>query len=182
MTKIILITGGARSGKSQYAESLYIDRHDVTYIATSIAADPEMAERVRLHQLSRPVTWKTFEAASHLDAAVSAETRYYLLDCLSVFTSNIMFEMTKTYDTIPVDVQQQIEEKVMTEITLLMQKIQDIDGTLVIVTNEVGLSIVPEHHIARVYRDILGKVNQRTAALCHEVYLVVCGIPLQLRY
>jgi adenosylcobinamide kinase/adenosylcobinamide-phosphate guanylyltransferase len=180
MARIILVTGGARSGKSQYAESFYAPEEDVVYIATSKIFDEEMRERVRLHQLSRPATWITFEGSYKLYKAMS-ETRHYLLDCISGLTSNIMFDLTSTYEKIPMDIQHQVERTVVNEIETLIKKIEKLDGTLVLVTNEVGSAIVPENHVARVYRDILGKVNQRVASLCHEVYLVVCGIPLKLK-
>ena len=180
MARIILVTGGARSGKSQYAESFYAPEKDVVYIATSKIFDEEMRERVRLHQLSRPETWTTFEGSYKLYKAMS-EARHYLLDCISVLTSNIMFDLTSTYEKIPMDIQHQVERTVVNEIETLIKKVEKLDGTLVLVTNEVAYSIVPENHVARVYRDILGKVNQRVASLCHEVYLVVCGIPLKLK-
>ena len=92
-----------------------------------------------------------------------------------------MFDITKERATIPISLQQEIENAVLQEVKQLVCYVKEKEGTLVLVTNEVGYSIVPENHIARVYRDILGKINQRIAALCDEVYLVACGIPLQLK-
>ena len=92
-----------------------------------------------------------------------------------------MFDLTRQFDRIPIEAQRQVEETVLDELHVLGGGVSTLDGTLVIVTNEVGLSIVPENHVARVYRDILGNVNQRVAALCDEVYLVVCGIPVKIK-
>ncbi len=179
--KMLLITGGARSGKSRYAESLFADERDVVYIATAQIHDEEMRERVRLHQQSRPETWTTFEGMYYLHRAVSEQRKHYLLDCLSILCSNIMFDLTEGLKKIPVDAQEEVERTVCEEIEQLAWNIREIQGRLVIVTNEVGSSIVPENHVARVYRDILGRVNQRVAALCDEVYLVVCGIPMKIK-
>ena len=180
MAKRVLVTGGARSGKSAYAQSLYRNEKDVVYIATSKISDEEMRERIRLHQMTRPKNWKTIEGTYNLREAVS-QSKYYLLDCLSVLTSNIMFDMSGGYENIPVEIQQEVEKKVLNEIELLSENVQTVHGSLVMVTNEVGYSIVPDNHVARVYRDILGRVNQRVASLCDEVYLVVCGIPLRVK-
>ena len=183
MPRIILITGGARSGKSRYAISFFDHNQQVVYIATSRIEDEEMRERVQQHQQSRPPTWKTFEGTYNLDKATEGEYQvsHYLLDCVGVLTANIMFDLTRTYERIPLELQQKVEDTVVQELTRLIQKIIALDGWLVMVTNEVGSSIVPENHVARVYRDILGRVNQRLAALCNEVDLVTCGIPLQLK-
>jgi adenosylcobinamide kinase/adenosylcobinamide-phosphate guanylyltransferase len=180
MAHIILVTGGARSGKSRFAESFYTETDDVVYIATCEPSDGEMRERVEHHRQSRPAVWKTFEGSVELTEAVSTQ-RHYILDCLGILCSNIMFELSKDDERISIERQQEIESAVMKEMQGLIRKIREIRGTLTIVTNEVGLSIVPEHHVSRVYRDILGRVNQAVAALCDEVYLVVCGIPMKIK-
>ena len=180
MDRIILVTGGARSGKSRFAETFYANTDDVVYIATCQPSDEEMRERVELHRKSRPESWLTFEGSRDLHRAVSAQ-KHYLLDCLGILCSNIMFELSKDDERISPKRQQEIESTVLKEIQTLILNIREIQGTLVIVTNEVGLSIVPEHHVSRVYRDILGRVNQAVAALCDEVYLVVCGIPVKIK-
>lgn len=180
MSRIILVTGGARSGKSTFAESIFEGIKDVVYIATSRVYDDEMKSRVELHRKSRPDVWKTYEGTYNLYDAVCG-SKYYLLDCLTVLTSNIMFDITESYEIIPYEKQKEVEDKVMAEIERLINKVKEIEGDIVLVTNEVGSSIVPENHIGRVYRDIIGRVNQRTARLCDEVYLVACGIPLKLK-
>ncbi len=180
MGRIVLVTGGARSGKSSFAESIYEGFLDVVYIATSRIYDDEMKDRVMLHRMQRPGEWKTFEGTYDLDNAV-CEHKNYLLDCLTVMSSNIMFDITKDYDRIPLEKQKKVEDRAVAEIEKLVKRIREIDGNLVMVTNEVGSSIVPENHVARVYRDIIGRVNQRVARLCDEVYIVACGLPLRLK-
>lgn len=177
---ITLITGGARSGKSSFAESFYKEKKDVVYIATSRAEDDEMKERVSLHRLSRPAFWRTFEGTYNIEDAVGTE-KNYLLDCITVLTSNIMFDMSKNMNVIDRKLQNSIESRVVNTIQKLVDKVNDNNKNLVMVTNEVGCSIVPENHIARVYRDIAGRVNQKTAGMSDKVYVVFCGIPLKLK-
>jgi len=177
---ITLVTGGARSGKSSFAESLYKDKKDVVYIATSKVEDSEMEERVKHHQNSRPKEWRTFEGNYCLEKAIGAE-KNYLLDCITVLTSNIMFDISKDEDSIDFNLQKEIEDRVVLEIKILIDEIRKRNYNLVLVTNEVGYSIVPEHHISRAFRDIQGRVNQRIASLSDEVHLICCGIPVKIK-
>lgn len=177
---ITLVTGGARSGKSRFAESLYINREDVVYIATSKITDVEMRERVKLHQESRPKEWRTYEGNYDLHKSIGEE-KNYLLDCITVLTSNIMFDISKDVEYIDYNMQREIENTIILEIEKLINEIRLKNYNLVLVTNEVGDSIVPEHHVSRVFRDIQGRVNQRIASLTDEVYLVCCGIPVKIK-
>lgn len=177
---ITLVTGGARSGKSRFAESLYINREDVVYIATSKITDAEMGERVKLHQESRPKEWRTYEGNYDFHKSIGEE-KNYLLDCITVLTSNIMFDISKDVEYIDYNMQREIENTIILEIEKLINEIRLKNYNLVLVTNEVGDSIVPEHHVSRVFRDIQGRVNQRIASITDEVYLVCCGIPVKIK-
>lgn len=177
---ITLVTGGARSGKSTFAESLYEKSEDVVYIATSRIYDDEMNERILLHRRSRPDIWRTYEGNYNLSEAVGSE-KNYLLDCITVLSSNIMFDLTENVEYIDYRIQHEVEEKIIEEITRLIETVNDKGFDLVLVTNEVGDSIVPEHHISRVFRDIQGRVNQRIAKYANQVYLVCCGIPVKIK-
>ncbi len=177
---ITLVTGGARSGKSSFAENKYLDLEDVVYIATSRIWDEEMGERIEHHQKSRPSKWRTYEGNYNLTESV-ADERYYLLDCLTVMTSNIMFDITKETEYIDYELQKKVEDTVIGEASNLIDLINSKGYDLIIVTNEIGDSIVPDNHVARVFRDVQGRVNQRIAALSHEVYLVCCGIPVKIK-
>ncbi len=177
---ISLVTGGARSGKSTYGESLYKDLTDVVYIATAKIYDKEMEERVNLHRDSRPSQWRTFEGNYDLKNSLGSEKNYFL-DCITVLSSNILFDISKDKEYIDYEMQGQVEDKIITELKSLIDEINYRGYNLVIITNEVGDSIVPEHHISRVFRDIQGRVNQRIAAIADQVYLVCCGIPVKIK-
>ncbi len=177
---IYLITGGARSGKSTFAESLYKNVEDVVYIATSKIYDKEMQDRVDTHKKSRPSKWRTYEGTYDLINAVSTE-KNYLLDCITGLVSNIMFDNSKDMDYISLNTQEEIEEKIIFELENLINKVKKDNNNLILVTNEVGSSIVPEHHISRVFRDIQGRINQKIGNLSDEVYLVCCGIPVKIK-
>lgn len=177
---ISLITGGARSGKSSYGESLYKGLEDVVYIATSKVYDHEMKERIELHRNSRPREWRTFEANYDLTDAIGVEQNYFL-DCITVLSSNILFDCTKDIEYIDYELQKRVEDTVVGELSKLIDEINNKGYNLILITNEVGDSIVPEHHISRVFRDIQGRINQRIAAMADQVYLVCCGIPVKIK-
>lgn len=177
---ITLISGGARSGKSKFANSLFDDKKDVVYIATSRIEDEEMRQRVEMHKEYRPDSWRTFEGSYSLDSAIGEE-KNYLLDCITVLTFNILFDTTKDTENISHETQAEIEVKIFNELSILIEKAKSLNLNLALVTNEVGDSIVPDNHLGRVYRDILGRVNQKVAAICDEVYIVFCGLPMKLK-
>lgn len=177
---ITLVTGGARSGKSTFAENIYKDKKDVVYIATSKIWDEEMRERVEHHQKTRPSVWRTYEGNYGLWESIGDE-KHYLLDCITVMTSNIMFDISKDSEYIDYELQNKIEETILKEIKDLIDEIRKKNYNLVLVTNEVGYATVPEHHVSRVFRDIQGRINQKVASLSDEVYLVACGLPVKLK-
>nr|WP_300003553.1 bifunctional adenosylcobinamide kinase/adenosylcobinamide-phosphate guanylyltransferase [Tissierella sp.] len=177
---IRLVTGGSRSGKSSFTEGLYSDKKDVVYIATSKIWDEEMKERVQLHRDSRPKEWRTFEATYNLDEALGFE-KNYLLDSITVMVSNIMFDLSKDLEYIDYILQEKIENRVILEIEDLIKSVKKKGYNLSLVTDEVGSSIVPEHHVSRVFRDIQGRINQKLAGMADEVYLVCCGIPVKIK-
>ena len=177
---IILLTGGARSGKSSFAESLYKDNEDVVYIATSKLVDSEMEERIKLHKETRPKKWRTCECNYNLINAIGKE-EYYLLDCITALASNIMFDMTRDIEYIDYILQKEIENKVVLELKILIDEVKAKNYSLILVTNELGDSIVPDHHVSRVFRDIQGRINQKIAFMADQVYLVCCGIPVKIK-
>lgn len=177
---IRLVTGGARSGKSSFAESFYKDKEDVVYIATSRVWDGEMEERIKLHKESRPAIWRTYEGNYSLTRALGEEENY-LLDCITLLSSNLMFDMTKDVERIDPSLQARVEEKIYKELSSLIQAIREREDNLILVTNELGYSPVPDHHLGRVFRDIQGKINQKIAGLSDEVYLVACGLPVKIK-
>lgn len=165
-----LILGGARSGKSGYAQRL-AEAHGgaVDFVATAEILDAEMAERIARHRAERPAHWQLTEAPVELPAALRSlcqPGRCVLVDCLTLWLSNILC-------TRPDELETHIDE--------LCAAIQTARGSLLLVSNEVGWSIVPENALARRFRDEQGRLNQRVAALAHDVTLVAAGLPLKLK-
>ena len=173
---LILVTGGARSGKSRFAEQ-YVERiaeatgRPVAYIATAEALDGEMKERIALHRERRPETWQTYEEPSHVDGLLARLPReaIVLVDCLALLVSNWIVHDELDTSTLTV------------KMDALCQALCARMSTTVVVTNEVGLGIVPGNALSRQYRDSLGLLNGRVAALSRQVILTVAGIPIDLR-
>lgn len=185
MSNVILITGGARSGKSSFAEKLALDLNvRTTYVATSIPFDDEMKERVRLHKERRPNNWTTVEAYKDLDKALETvidNTDVVLLDCITVMITNLMMDSIKAWDNISVEEASNIEKLVIFELDKLIDYFCKLDKTLIIVTNEVGLGIVPMYPSARLFRDMAGRANQKLASIANEVHMCVSGIPIKIK-
>lgn len=179
MGKIVLIAGGARSGKSRFAEQ-YAMRFgkNVAYIATAGVYDEEMAFRVKLHRARRPKDWHTWEAPEDAHLAIEAAGEAHdmiLFDCLTLYISNLLCALENVRDSAANYAL--IHEK----IELLLKAAKKQTGTTLFVTNEVGAGIVPENHLAREYRDITGIANQLTAREADEVYVVSCGIAVDFK-
>jgi adenosylcobinamide kinase/adenosylcobinamide-phosphate guanylyltransferase len=165
--KMTLVLGGARSGKSRYAESLIAAMPPPwSYVATAEAGDAEMAERIAAHRARRGSNWQTIEAPHDLPVAVrTSQGRPVLVDCLTLWLSNLM----------------QAERDIAGEIESLAAVLPRIEAPVVLVANEVGSGIVPENAMARAFRDHAGRLNQEMAALADHVVLVVAGLPLVLK-
>lgn len=179
MAKIILVTGGTRSGKSGYALQLVENIPPPhCFIATCGVSDPEMAERVTKHQDERAETiWKTVEETLNLQSAFIKNNNYssYVVDCLTLWVSNMMESCDQTNSSCDEnDIEREIDQ-------LFGYLKKSIDGTIVFVTNEVGLGIVPQNKVARRYRDLVGFCNRIVAARADDVVLVSCGLPLYLK-
>ncbi len=178
MAKIILVTGGTRSGKSTYALQLAENKAEPhCFIATCGVSDPEMAERVKKHQDERSgKIWKTVEETLNLYSAFTENSNYsiYIVDCLTLWISNIMEFCHHAGRSCE-------ENDIKKEIDQLFDYLEKIDGTIVFVTNEVGMGIVPENQLARRYRDLVGYCNRLVASRADDVVLVSCGLPLYLK-
>jgi adenosylcobinamide kinase/adenosylcobinamide-phosphate guanylyltransferase len=180
MSKIVLVTGGVRSGKSRFAASFFEGAEDVTFIATMRALDDETCARAAAHRACRPAGWKTAEEPLYPSKAADSGSKY-ILDCITLLTTNIMLELSPTLENFGTGLWNEIYRRVKGELEGLIGRVRAQDGTLVLVTNETGFSVVPENEAARVFRDLLGAVNRDTAALCDEVYLSVCGCQLKIK-
>jgi adenosylcobinamide kinase/adenosylcobinamide-phosphate guanylyltransferase len=181
MGKLTLILGGARSGKSSYAEDLAITRGgQVAYIATAEALDEEMEYRIINHKKERPNHWKTYEiprGVGQIFREHAAQTDLVILDCLTMLVSNHLLYASE--DGQEPD-EQTASSVVNIEMNDLKAVIQDCDTAWIVVSNEVGLGLVPPYPLGRLYRDLLGRVNKQLAAIADEVYLMVAGIPVPI--
>lgn len=177
MGRIILITGGARSGKSGYAErrAAELGGEAVTYVATAEALDDEMARRIAQHRTERPASWITVESArGAAEAICSAGTLVVLLDCLTVLASNALLAAER-------EGEEAVQAAVLREAEGLRDAALARQGTTLVVTNEVGLGVHPPTSLGRWYRDALGRANLLLAAAAEEVVLLVSGIPLRVK-
>ncbi len=215
--RLILVLGGARGGKSTFAERLAARcaaarPGRVTYLATSETNDQEMAARVAAHRAARPAAWDTLECPLEVAAAVrstAADQRsgvagrqrpgavapgpVFLLDCVTFWVSNLMLSAGDLGGTLPEGlgnfdkafipraVEEAVAERVGRRPRRPARRPGETGSTMIAVSNEVGLGVVPEYPIARLYRDELGRANRRLAEAAAEVYLLVAGIPLELK-
>ena len=163
-----LVLGGARSGKSAFAESLAQEQGRCIYVATAQCIDEEMASRIEAHRARRGAGWRTVEAPLELAQAVRRESTpeaCLLVDCLTVWLGNLLHHGN--------DPGAARED--------LLESLRRAAGPVVLVANEVGLGIVPDNPMARAFRDHAGRLNQSVAALANRVYFVAAGLPLTLR-
>lgn len=185
MRRLVLVTGGARSGKSTFAEKLAKDCNcDVVYIATSIPFDDEMKARIKKHVEQRPANWKTVEAYKDLDRHLVQEKKEpvaYLLDCITIMITNLMLESSLDWDNISNRESDNLEAQIKQEMEKLIEVVNEKDTTFILVTNEIGMGIVPENRLSRLFRDIAGRINQMLAQAADEVYLCVSGIPVKIK-
>ena len=174
MKKIILITGGQRSGTSQYAESMALSLSDnPVYIATAHVWDEEFKERVEKHQQRRGPQWENIEEERNL-GSIYIYNKVALIDCLTLWATNFFFAESSE-DCIP-DV-----DKCLEEIKAEFDKFTNQDATFIFVTNEIGNGGVSGNAIQRRFTDLLGWLNQYVAKKADEVYLTVCGIPVKIK-
>jgi len=171
------ILGGARSGKSRYAQELAarLGRR-VLYVATAEALDEEMNSRIERHKKSRPPTWKTLEAQTDVAKAISSEigdAEVVVLDCLTLLVSNLRGEDSADIET--------WEKRVTSELETLISLMEVTPSHFIIVSNDVSLGLVPPSTLGRAYRDILGVANQMLAKHAEEVYFMIAGIPILLK-
>jgi adenosylcobinamide kinase / adenosylcobinamide-phosphate guanylyltransferase len=181
MGRMIFILGGARSGKSTHALKLAKAGGEkrVTFIATATAGDDEMARRIAVHQSERPAGWITREIPYGIPAALAAqpvETEVVLLDCLTLLVTNLMLAGGEEEPD-----EAAVTARVVAEVQGIAQNARHGQADWIIVSNEVGLGLVPPYPLGRLYRDLLGRANQQLAALADEVIWMVAGIPVPIQ-
>ena len=167
--KSVLVLGGARSGKSSYAEKMVESSGlQPLYLATGRAFDKEMENRIAIHRDRRGSEWQTVEEPLDLVGALTlnaAADRFVLVDCLTLWLTNLMMA----------------ERDITTETASLVAMLPNLAGPVVFVSNEVGLGIVPENRMAREFRDHAGFLHQAVAAIADEVYFMAAGLPLRMK-
>lgn len=182
-SQIILCSGGARSGKSEFAERLALAiKGPKAYVATGQAFDEEMVDRIKKHQERRGKIWNNFEVPLHLADEwenISQSADVILIDCLTMFTTNHMM----AYGSIRgQEDANRLEQTILSELDTLLDSIQLCEGkTVIFVTNEIGLGIVPDNKLARYFRDIAGRVNRAVASVADKLYLTISGVTIELK-
>lgn len=185
MSRLILITGGARSGKSTFAESMAKAQGDgVLYVATAKQIDEEMKQRIEKHRERRPASWETFEGYKNLDVQLYdriGNKSAVLLDCITIMVTNLMLEEAFDWDALSREKVEEIEYDIQHQIERLISLSKMSEVPFILVTNEVGLGIVPPSAMGRDFRDIAGRINQLLAKAADEVYFCVSGIPMKIK-
>jgi adenosylcobinamide kinase / adenosylcobinamide-phosphate guanylyltransferase len=183
LKKTILLLGGARSGKSRLALDLARKSGEkVLFVATATPGDEEMRHRIQNHRKERPSGWQTLEATRHLGQAIEGRTdgvTVVIIDCITLLVSNLFSDRSEgEIEQLP---DTTIGQEVTAEIEELLASMKRTEATFIVVSNEVGLGLVPDNRLGRLYRDALGKANQMLAQYAQEVYLLVAGIPVKIK-
>lgn len=186
MKNFILVTGGARSGKSDFAEDKASELGStITYIATAISSDSGMQHRIQEHKSNRPSTWATIEMYKDFkDLDKNSDfikSDLIILDCVTLMVSNLLVESGIDFNECTYDDIDNIENNIFDEIDILISQMDDYDKVFIAVTNEIGMGVVSEKKSDVIFRDISGRVNQYLAKRAREVYMSVSGIPVKIK-
>ena len=169
---ITLILGGARSGKSRLAQKLAASHSSVVFVATARPIDDEMRRKIERHKAERPSEWLTVEEQISLDRTVrdyAPRFRMLVVDCLTLYAANLLSTANSDW------------EAILPNVNSFCSELRAAKCSIVLVSNEVGSGIVPEYPSGRVFRDLLGAINQQVAAIADNVVLMVAGLPLMLK-
>lgn len=172
---LTLVLGGARAGKSDYAQGLAAEAGRVLFVATAEAGDEEMMARIKAHRITRPREWDTLEEPVDLAGALAPVADRYdtiLLDCLTLWVSNLLLAGQDVGRT---------REAVLSEARKLLDTYRSGNASWIVVSNEVGMGVVPSTELGRIYADELGRVNQLIASEADSVYFMVAGIPVPIK-
>ena len=174
--KSIFILGGARSGKSHFAQQLAGKLGDkVLFVATGEALDEEMQARIAEHKKARPKSWRTLEISTGIGKEIEkqiGDAEVVIIDCLTLLVSNLLHDEPAYPEA---------EKRVTTEIDELLACMDKLDASFIIVSNEIGMGLVPETRLGRIYRDLLGKANRLIAQHTNEIYFMVAGMPIEVK-
>lgn len=185
MSDIWFVTGGARSGKSSYAEKLVAGKGSVLYIATGVAFDEEMESRIERHKADRPkdwITWERFCDLSHIESEFQPDDfGAIILECIGNLFMGVLFVEVPDENVFTDEDFERIEQIGKEDIAALCAYANKYGKRLVFVSNEIGMGIVPKTRYVRNFRDSLGRINQYVATLADKVVLMVSGIPLEVK-
>jgi adenosylcobinamide kinase / adenosylcobinamide-phosphate guanylyltransferase len=169
---VTLVLGGARSGKSRYAQQIASRFERITFIATARPSDPEMRRKISQHRRERPCKWRTIEAPLNLGNAIDLESRHadmVLVDCLTVFVANFMSARNGARKDTRKDIEQ------------VLSAIRMSKASILVVSNEVGSGVVPSYRSGRIFRDLLGQLNQQVAEIADKVVVMVAGVAVTVK-
>lgn len=186
MGRLILVLGGARSGKSRFAQQLAQacseeERRPIVYIATAEAGDEHMRQRIERHRRGRPSGWETVEAPQNVAAAVEAagdSAAAIIVDCLTLWISNLLLAGGEEFNEAQAASR---EEAILDEVEALIRAARKANARVIVVSNEVGMGIVPLTRLGRIFRDIAGRANQALAQAAGEVYVTWAGLPQRIK-
>lgn len=186
MSKIVFVSGGARSGKSAYGEEILSKiQGRKSYIASSVAFDEGMKDRIKKHIERRPSSWKTYEITIDIDEYINGvmeNSDGVILDCVTVLITNMMFKDPNIdWDSVDRNFIDAFQERILEMFQKMIFEIRKYQATFIIITNELGMGIVPENRLARIFRDVAGKANELLAKESDEAYVCISGIPLKLK-
>jgi len=186
--KMVLVIGGARSGKSTFAQRMAEESGlKICYVATAEAGDEEMGRRISHHRRARPHGWLTLEMEGGTELGeIPPGCGLALLDCFTVYLSNLMAASgldwpVETEDAMPEDDVLRRMDDCERIALITIDRLREEADALVVVSNEVGMGVVPPYRLGRIFRDLAGRLNQRLAERSHEVYMVVAGHPLRIK-
>lgn len=184
---VTFVIGGARSGKSTFAEKKakeYADK--VLYLATSVITDQSMADRVRKHQEQRPKSWSTLEMYSNFEDLANhkefKECEAVIIDCITTLIGNFMFDSKIDFDSCGPEEVNKLEKKVTMEVLSLIEVCNKNNKKLVIVSNETGMGVVPSYYMGNYFRDMSGRINREVADKADFMYFIFSGIPIKLKH
>lgn len=184
---VTFVIGGARSGKSTFAEEKAKEYGtNVLYLATAVVTDQAMADRVKKHKEQRPKSWNTIEMYSNFKNLVNyvefKESEAILLDCISTFIGNLMFDSKIDFDSCKPEEVNLLERRITEEVKTLMDVCNKNNKKLIIVSNETGMGVVPSYYMGNYFRDINGRINREISEQSDFMYFIFSGIPIKLKH
>ncbi|WMJ76306.1 MULTISPECIES: bifunctional adenosylcobinamide kinase/adenosylcobinamide-phosphate guanylyltransferase [unclassified Sedimentibacter] len=183
---VTFVIGGARSGKSTFAEQKAKEYSDkVVYLATSVITDQAMEDRVRKHREQRPKSWSTIEMYSNFGELIKfkkfEECEVILIDCITTLIGNFMFDSKIDFDSCKASQVNDLEKRITLEVLNLIKVCNDHNKKLIIVSNETGMGVVPSYYMGNYFRDMSGRINREIAEKSDFMYFIFSGIPIKLK-